>query len=103
MFAAIGWSGQWGASFDRDSGGAIRVRAGVERTHLVLHPGEAIRSPRILLMIWRGDRMAAHNRFRRLMLFHYVVQQHGWPLGAAECRIGRIETPSDGFGQKPLG
>jgi alpha-galactosidase len=85
LFVAIGWSGQWAASFDRQPGGATRVCGGMERTHLVLHPGEAIRSPRVLLMTWRGDRVAAHNRFRRLMLFHYVLQQHGRPLAVPIC------------------
>jgi len=51
----------------------------MELTRLVLHPGEKIRSPRILLMAWKGDRQAAHNRFRRLMLFHYTPKQDGKP------------------------
>jgi alpha-galactosidase len=79
VIAAIGWSGQWAASFDRAPGGPTRLRAGMEKSHLVLHPGERIRSPRILLLHWKGDRIAAHNRFRRLMLFHYVPKQNGRP------------------------
>ena len=79
VIAAIGWSGQWAASFDRAAAGPTRLRAGMEKTRLLLHPGERIRSPRILLLHWRGDRVAAHNRFRRLMLFHYVPQQKGKP------------------------
>jgi alpha-galactosidase len=80
LFTAIGWTGQWAASFERDRAGATRLRAGMERTHLLLHPGESIRSPRILLMPWQGDRMAAHNRFRRLMLFHYLPKQQSRPV-----------------------
>ena len=80
LFAAIGWTGQWAASFERDGERSIRLCAGMEHTHLVLHPGESIRSPRILLMGWRGDRLAAHNRFRRLMLFHYLPQQQSRPV-----------------------
>jgi len=79
LFVAIGWSGQWAASFRRDSSGQTRLQAGMERTHLRLHPGESIRSPRILLMGWHGDRLAGHNRFRRLMLFHYTPQQASRP------------------------
>ena len=52
----------------------------MEQTHLRLHPGESIRSPRILLMAWQGDRLAAHNRFRRLMLFHYLPKQQSRPV-----------------------
>lgn len=79
IVTAIGWSGQWAASFERAGNGPTRLRAGMEKTHLVLHPGEKIRSPRVLVMAWRGDRQAAHNRFRRLMLFHYVPKQNGRP------------------------
>lgn len=31
-------------------------------------------------MRWQGDRQAAHNRFRRLLLFHYVPKADGRPL-----------------------
>jgi len=80
IIAAIGWSGQWAAAVDRDVAGATRMRAGMERTHLLLHPGERIRSPRVLLMAWKGSRTDAHNRFRRLLLFHYVPQESGRPM-----------------------
>ena len=80
LFTAVGWTGQWAASLERDAAGQGRLRAGMESTHLVLHPGESIRSPRILLMAWRGDRTAAHNRFRRLILFHYTPKQGDRPL-----------------------
>jgi alpha-galactosidase len=80
LFTAIGWTGQWAASYERDAAGPTRLRAGMERTHLRLHPGEAIRSPRILLMAWQGDILAAHNRFRRLMLFHYIPKEQSRPL-----------------------
>jgi alpha-galactosidase len=80
VFAAIGWSGQWSAVLDRAQTGATRVHAGMELTHFVLNPGEKVRSPRIMLMAWRGDRMDAHNRFRRLMLYHYSPKLNGRPV-----------------------
>lgn len=80
VITAIGWSGQWAASLDRSAAGPTRLRAGMEQTHLLLHPGERIRSPRILLMSWRGDHLAAHNRFRRLLLFNYVPKENGRPV-----------------------
>jgi alpha-galactosidase len=88
VITAIGWSGQWAASLNRSAAGPTRLQAGMEKTHLVLHPGEKIRSPRILLMTWTGDRMAAHQRFRRLLMFHYVPKQGDRPLAlpfAAQC------------------
>ena len=79
IIAAIGWSGQWAATFDRGPSGSTRVAAGMELTHLRLHPGEKIRSPRIVVMPWKGDRTAAHNRWRRLLLFQYVPKLSGKP------------------------
>ena len=80
LITAVGWTGQWAASLERGQVGRTQVRAGMELTHLLLHPGEKIRSPRILVMAWKGDRQAAQNRFRRLMLFHYVPKQNGRPV-----------------------
>jgi alpha-galactosidase len=80
IIVAVGWTGQWAASFDRDESGPTRLRAGMEKTHLKLRPGEKIRSPRILIMPWHGDLIDAHNRFRRLMLFNYVPKIDGKAL-----------------------
>ena len=88
VVAAIGWSGQWAASVVREDGNRSRVRAGMQRTHLILHPGERIRSPRILLLANSANPVTAHNRFRRLMLFHYVPQHDGRPVAlpvALQC------------------
>jgi alpha-galactosidase len=80
LTTAIGWSGQWEASAARADTGPTRLRAGMELTHLALHPGESIRTPRILLALGRCDVETAHNRFRRLLLFNYVPQQDGKPV-----------------------
>ena len=80
LICAIGWSGQWAAKVQRSATGPSRLLAGMELTHLKLHPGEQIRTPRILLSPWKGDRQTAHNRFRRLLLFEYVPKQNGRPI-----------------------
>ena len=88
LIAAIGWSGQWAARLERSVTGPTRLQAGMEKTHFRLHPGERVRSPRILLMPWTGDRLTAHNRFRRLLLFEYAPRLDGRPLRlpvAAQC------------------
>ena len=84
VIGAIGWSGGWSASFQRQRDG-IRVRAGMERTHLKLHPGEEIRTPRILLLFWEEDRMRAHNMWRRLILAHYTPRPNGQLLQPPFC------------------
>jgi alpha-galactosidase len=79
VITAIGWSGQWRATLARSLAGATTLRAGMEKTSLRLHPGEKIRTPRILMLLWNGDRIRAHNQFRRLLLFEYAPRQHGGP------------------------
>ena len=80
VIAAIGWSGQWRASFERAAESPTRFTAGMEQTHLVLRPGERIRTPRIVLMRWTGDLANAQNRFRRLVLFNYCPKLDGRPI-----------------------
>ncbi len=78
---AIGWSGQWAMTLARDGGTDLHARAGMELTHLRLHPGEQIRSPRILLIFWHGDdRMRGHNLLRRFILAHNSPQEDGKPF-----------------------
>ncbi len=79
LVGAIGWSGQWSAAAER-GGENMRLHAGMERTRLVLHPGESIRTPRILLLLNNTAPPVAHNRFRRLMLFEYLPKQDGRPV-----------------------
>ena len=54
----------------------------MERTHLKLYPGEEIRTPRILLLFWHGDRTRGHNLWRRLILAHYTPRPNGQLLAA---------------------
>ena len=78
LVGAIGWSGQWAMRLHRDQGPRLTLQAGQQKTHLVLHPGEAIRTPRMLLVSWDGDdRLRGHNLLRRLLLDHYVPRIDG--------------------------
>jgi alpha-galactosidase len=52
----------------------------MDSTHLYLHPGEQIRSPRVLILFWKGDRDDAHNVWRRLILAHYSPTPGGKPF-----------------------
>jgi alpha-galactosidase len=57
VVAAVGWPGQWAASFQRDAQGSVHLRAGQEHTRFVLHPGEAVRGPLIVLqLLWKYPR-----------------------------------------------
>ncbi len=75
---AIGWSGQWQARFEVREEGALRISAGQEIVHFKLHPGETVRTPRILLVFWEGDdAIRGNNLFRRTLLAHYMPRRGG--------------------------
>jgi alpha-galactosidase len=78
---AIGWSGDWAADFANGPHG-LRQTAGMAHTHLRLHPGETIRSPRILVLCYRGDRWRGHNLLRQFILAHHRPRPNGKPLVA---------------------
>jgi len=82
LVMAVGWSGTWQAVFERPKDAAVlSIRAGMPGTHLKLHPGERIRTPRILLLEWKGkERITGQNLFRRLLLAHYIPRIDGKPV-----------------------
>jgi len=83
LIVGIGWSGEWAAEFHRDDKGeAVRVRCGMANTHLVLHPGEEIRSPRIALLFTEGGSwLRGQNLWRAFVLAHHRPMPAGKPLG----------------------
>lgn len=77
FIAAIGWPGEWSAEFARDESSGLRVKAGQELTHFILHPGEKVRSPLIALLFYRGDWIRAQNIWRRWLLAHNLPRIDG--------------------------
>ena len=76
---AIGWPAQWSATFTGLADG-VHVRAGQEKTHLRLMPGETIRTPRMTVMSWTGDAVRAANLWRRWYRDHVLPRPNGRPL-----------------------
>ena len=76
---AIGWPAQWAARFEGRQDG-IAIRAGQEKTHLRLMPGERIRTPRMTVMAWSGDETRAVNVWRRWYLAHILPRPNGQPM-----------------------
>ena len=75
---AIGWSGRWQFDISRDADKTIGLKAGQRTLRTTLHPGESIRTPRMLLLSWQGnDRMRGHNQWRQLLLAHYLPRHQG--------------------------
>ncbi len=82
VLVAVGWTGQWSADIAFD-GNMIWVRAGMEKTHLKLHPGEEIRTPSSLLLFWNGkETIRGNNLLRRLILKHYTYRPDGKTIPA---------------------
>jgi len=70
IIEAIGWTGWWKFRLCRDEKQTLTIQTGQEVAHLKLHPGEAIRTPRVLLVAWQGnDRMRGCNMLRRLLVY----------------------------------
>jgi alpha-galactosidase len=80
VILAVGWPGQWETTFTRDHERGLQVKAGQQLTHLVLKPGEEIRTPSITLLFWQGDDVVrAQNIWRSWYLTHVLPRIEGAP------------------------
>jgi alpha-galactosidase len=77
LIFVVSWAGQWAAQFTRDDAQGLRLRAGQERTHFKLLPGEEVRTPMIVLQFWKGDRLHAQNVWRAWMIAHNLPRPGG--------------------------
>ena len=86
VVVGIGWSGQWSANLTKPAGSAdLSIKAGMNHTHFVLHPGERVRTPSILMLHYKGDWVAGQNRFRQLIAKRYTpsnAQNRSWSLAS---------------------
>jgi len=81
VIVGVGWSGEWAATFERDKDNKhTQLIAGMDLTHLRLHPGEEIRTPRILLLFYQGDWQHGQNLLRRFILKHARPSAGGKPM-----------------------
>lgn len=78
VILAIGWPGQWEATFTRDHERGLRVRAGQQLTHLVLKPDEEIRTPSNTLLFWQGDDVVRVQNLSR-MFYRESAACHSHP------------------------
>ncbi|HKI68179.1 MAG TPA: hypothetical protein VKA67_01215, partial [Verrucomicrobiae bacterium] len=83
VILAVGWPGQWAAHFVRDAGDGLRVYAGQQLTHFILHPGEEVRGPLIALLFYQGGWARSQNVWREWMIAHNVPHVDGKVLQPA--------------------
>ncbi len=76
LIFAVGWTGDWRASFESRGAGKVRLTAGLKRANFRLHSGEEVRLPSVLVMSYRGDWLEGQNQFRRLMLEEFTPKNH---------------------------
>lgn len=76
---AIGWPAQWAVRFTGQTDG-VHIQAGQEKTNLRLMPGETIRTPRMTVLTWTGERSKAVNLWRRWYLAHILPRPNGQPM-----------------------
>jgi alpha-galactosidase len=88
LIGALGWPGKWSINFSRSTEVAIAVSAGMDSTHISLHPGEEIRTPEVLLLPWEGDDADAHNVLRRHILKYHTPQYDGKPVVLPVSHLG---------------
>jgi alpha-galactosidase len=106
VILAMGWPGQWQAQFSQDKT-KLLARGGQETTHLVLQPGEEIRTPLTAALFWKGeDWIAGQNLWRHWFLAHNIPRPNGrlpplatavtWP-GLAPHAVGSEEAFLDTY------
>lgn len=75
---AVGWTGRWHADITRKEANSVDLRAGIAKMHLILFPGEEIRTPSVSLLFWKAnDPMEGHNHFRQFILAHHSRKVNG--------------------------
>jgi alpha-galactosidase len=107
MIGGIGWTGQWRIQAKRGASRTVGLQVGQETTHFILHPGESVRTPRVLLLQWAGqDRLKGHNLWRRLLVSYYVPRIDGQvplpPIAYTCSYLLQFEDIAKKTGRNPL-
>ena len=77
---AVGWNGGWKFTVEKEvldnvwgSGKKSRIRCGMKRAEFLLHPGEKVMQPGILIHFREGKSIRdGQNEFRRFMIAHHA-------------------------------
>ena len=80
----IGWPAMWTATVEkRETGFSYTV--GQKRCHMVIHPGETMRTPRLTMLVYAGDEDHGRNLWRRWYLAHILPREYGEGLKPYVC------------------
>ena len=89
VIVAIGWPGQWSASYSREDA-SVHVTGGQELTHFKLRPGESGRGPCVVVQSYRGDWIRGQNLWRRWMVKHNMPRPEGKPRADGDAVHGEL-------------
>ena len=84
VIVALGWTGQWRASFDQTTD-SLRIRAKIEDTCFKVLPSESFRTLSATVLFYDGDVTDGQNLWRRLMKKEYsptIVRSGNLPICA---------------------
>ncbi|MBI5251364.1 MAG: alpha-galactosidase [Desulfomonile tiedjei] len=96
LILAVGWPGQWSVDITAGLGNAIEVQAGQQTTHMVLHPSEAVRTPRMVVQFYRGSWERAQNVWRAWMLSFNNLNNDRPPTQPMLCGTATIQLSMSG-------
>lgn len=91
----LGWSADWCLDCAVDpADSTVRITCGMPQTHFLLHAGEHVRQPRVMMIFWEGDRERGQNMCRRHLVLHHVPKdKHGEPYPPICCNVwGGMKT-----------
>lgn len=94
---AVGWPGQWAASFVRNEvvptpvEDSVMIKIGQEATHFTIYPGERLRSPLIAVLFYSGDYYYGQNQWRKFM------RAHNQPKAFGEDMKPQLSTGGGGY------
>ena len=77
VIVVVGWPGEWMTRFSRDQARGLRIEAGQELTHFLLHPGEQVQTPLIVLQFYKGNWIRGQNIWRRWLIVHNIPRVDG--------------------------
>ena len=98
IIMAIGWTGNWNVNMESPDDTTLKIKSSMGSTNFYLYPGEKVRTPRILAMVWEGQKIESNSQFRQLIYKHYSPELNGQKLlPVATCNTGYTHMELGGF------
>ena len=103
IIEAIGWTGDWFAHFAANSKlKTVDLTGGMRKAHFLLHAGEMVRTPRIVLLDWQGSPDNSQNLWRRFVLDYYSPRDLKGHTVTVPISLGTWGTESIDFKLKTI-